>query len=577
MKHLLGCVAHPSHTNAPHASAPCPRRDQFEIGKHANERYEALLSVLPRVYVGQDDRLPLLVELLCEEMAAAFKERGVPIPPWRRAASLLSKWRPRTLSPSRAGSAPVTQDLVRPGTAAGTPVTGGGLGLGGVVGRVSSTGDFSGRGEFSGSGLVQGGNGLAAPGLQPLPVSGHAAGYTTVRSGELSRSMQAGSHTPRSLTGFVAPAQAVQQPAEPAHGQPDMADYYELGAGGCSWRVSGRTGLPTGPVVRGAAVPGAGMFAGDGGEHLLPVRQRSRLDLQSVMGAGQGLGVGQAGVGAGGMGPSGAAGAPRLPAGSVAPREHHHPRVDGQAPLPGTGAGMHRGPSNGSVSAVGTAASMAMGGSLGVWLHDGGGHVLRGANDSVGGPPSARTSASGVGSLCVSTAGNMSSISGLPASHAQHHLAQNAQLPPDAQAGGHGGMWAPLQLQQLLPQLPEGDPRLSPRASAAAAPAAACRTPSTTQQGGVDSPAPGREGFQRATMALTAAAATGRSPPGQLPKRPSSSMAVVTQPLALNLEEVGGLPLTAESPRQWVGAVDGDDAGGSGSGGRAGGPRARTG
>ncbi len=41
-----------------------------------------------------------LVELLCEEMALAFKERGVPVPPWRKPSSLISKWKPASSSSS---------------------------------------------------------------------------------------------------------------------------------------------------------------------------------------------------------------------------------------------------------------------------------------------------------------------------------------------------------------------------------------------------------------------------------------------------------------------------------------------
>ncbi|KAF5839832.1 hypothetical protein DUNSADRAFT_18494 [Dunaliella salina] len=71
---------------------PC-FREHFELRSQCTTpRYEAVLALLPKVYVGHVDRLPLLVELLCEEMTASFKVCGVPLPPWRKLASLLSKW-----------------------------------------------------------------------------------------------------------------------------------------------------------------------------------------------------------------------------------------------------------------------------------------------------------------------------------------------------------------------------------------------------------------------------------------------------------------------------------------------------
>lgn len=36
-----------------------------------------------------------MVELLCAEMARCFAEMGTPLPPWRQAAAMLSKWQPR--------------------------------------------------------------------------------------------------------------------------------------------------------------------------------------------------------------------------------------------------------------------------------------------------------------------------------------------------------------------------------------------------------------------------------------------------------------------------------------------------
>lgn len=69
-------------------------REQFEIA-HANARYAAVLAAAPVDFVGTEERIVPLVELLCAEMSAAFRAAGATLPPWRQAGAMLSKWRPR--------------------------------------------------------------------------------------------------------------------------------------------------------------------------------------------------------------------------------------------------------------------------------------------------------------------------------------------------------------------------------------------------------------------------------------------------------------------------------------------------
>lgn len=69
-------------------------KEQFEIA-HATPRYQRVLAALPRDFVGSEEHMVWLVEFLCEEMSAAFKAAGTALPPWRQAASMMSKWRPR--------------------------------------------------------------------------------------------------------------------------------------------------------------------------------------------------------------------------------------------------------------------------------------------------------------------------------------------------------------------------------------------------------------------------------------------------------------------------------------------------
>lgn len=69
-------------------------REQFEI-PHVSTRYAAILAHLPRVFIGTEERVGPLVELLCSEIGAAFKLAGATLPPWRASPAMLSKWRPR--------------------------------------------------------------------------------------------------------------------------------------------------------------------------------------------------------------------------------------------------------------------------------------------------------------------------------------------------------------------------------------------------------------------------------------------------------------------------------------------------
>ena len=56
-------------------------KEQFEIA-HPTERYSELLDGLPAFFVGTEDRLVTLVELLCSEMSAAFQTTGIFLPKW---------------------------------------------------------------------------------------------------------------------------------------------------------------------------------------------------------------------------------------------------------------------------------------------------------------------------------------------------------------------------------------------------------------------------------------------------------------------------------------------------------------
>lgn len=66
-------------------------KDQFVIANPTN-RYSSLLACLPWTLVLPEDHVQHLVAFICKEMNAAFKETAVEIPPWRKLASMLTKW-----------------------------------------------------------------------------------------------------------------------------------------------------------------------------------------------------------------------------------------------------------------------------------------------------------------------------------------------------------------------------------------------------------------------------------------------------------------------------------------------------
>ena len=66
-------------------------RAQFAIGR-PTPAYEAVLGTVPEAFVGTLPRLTALVEAMCEQMAVAFGDTGMSVPPWRQVRSLMSKW-----------------------------------------------------------------------------------------------------------------------------------------------------------------------------------------------------------------------------------------------------------------------------------------------------------------------------------------------------------------------------------------------------------------------------------------------------------------------------------------------------
>ncbi len=69
----------------------CHFKDQFKIGQHTLQ-YQQVLDCMPDLFVGSANCLVPSVELLCSEMAFAFKEWTVMCPPWRQPRTMISKW-----------------------------------------------------------------------------------------------------------------------------------------------------------------------------------------------------------------------------------------------------------------------------------------------------------------------------------------------------------------------------------------------------------------------------------------------------------------------------------------------------
>ncbi|KAI3506818.1 hypothetical protein L1887_21383 [Cichorium endivia] len=70
-------------------------RSEFEIAR-STKSYKAVLQMLPHIYIGKADRLQKIINIVSDAAKQSLKKKGMPLPPWRRADYVKSKW----LSPS---------------------------------------------------------------------------------------------------------------------------------------------------------------------------------------------------------------------------------------------------------------------------------------------------------------------------------------------------------------------------------------------------------------------------------------------------------------------------------------------
>lgn len=66
-------------------------RSQFELARPTQE-YQELLNSLPSIFVGTEEKLNGIISLLCSAAKQSLKEKGLHVPPWRKASYMHSKW-----------------------------------------------------------------------------------------------------------------------------------------------------------------------------------------------------------------------------------------------------------------------------------------------------------------------------------------------------------------------------------------------------------------------------------------------------------------------------------------------------
>lgn len=64
---------------------------QFEIAR-PTAQYDALVQALPSVFVGKQDQLQWIVNVMSDAVKLSLKERGMYLPPWRKPEYMRAKW-----------------------------------------------------------------------------------------------------------------------------------------------------------------------------------------------------------------------------------------------------------------------------------------------------------------------------------------------------------------------------------------------------------------------------------------------------------------------------------------------------
>jgi len=69
-------------------------KDQFRVAA-STKHYQSLIENMEGEFIGSEQKLRAVLQMLCDEMVLAFAEKDIVLPPWRQLSSMLSKWCPR--------------------------------------------------------------------------------------------------------------------------------------------------------------------------------------------------------------------------------------------------------------------------------------------------------------------------------------------------------------------------------------------------------------------------------------------------------------------------------------------------
>lgn len=66
-------------------------RSEFAIAR-PTKAYKLVLQALPSIFIGKPDRLEKIIGIVCDAAKQSLKKKGMPVPPWRKADYIKSKW-----------------------------------------------------------------------------------------------------------------------------------------------------------------------------------------------------------------------------------------------------------------------------------------------------------------------------------------------------------------------------------------------------------------------------------------------------------------------------------------------------
>ncbi|XP_047982272.1 uncharacterized protein LOC125223253 isoform X2 [Salvia hispanica] len=66
-------------------------RSEFAIAR-PTKAYKLVLQALPSIFIGKPDRLEKIIGIVSDAAKQSLKKKGMPVPPWRKADYIKSKW-----------------------------------------------------------------------------------------------------------------------------------------------------------------------------------------------------------------------------------------------------------------------------------------------------------------------------------------------------------------------------------------------------------------------------------------------------------------------------------------------------